>query len=265
VVYRRLFEEMAGRPVTIRTLDAGGEKMLSYSEAGSAANPELGLRSIRFSLRHRDVFLQQLRAILRAAEGAATLRIMFPLVSSLDEFAAAQEVVHEAARQLAQEGAGHHSAPQVGIMVELPSVLEIIDEMAGAVDFFSIGSNDFVQFMLAVDRGNDEVAEYYQPFHPSVLRGLARISTAARSARKYLAICGEMAHDPTCLRFLVGIGIRNFSLDPQFLPRIQKEVAGLEVAAAENFARGLLAEATIAGVQRRLRVAAAAGEIPSAA
>ncbi|MGD8541392.1 MAG: phosphoenolpyruvate--protein phosphotransferase [Desulfobacteraceae bacterium] len=265
VVYRRLFEEMAGRPVTIRTLDAGGEKMLSYSEAGSAANPELGLRSIRFSLRHRDVFLQQLRAILRAAEGAATLRIMFPLVSSLDEFAAAQEVVHEAARQLAQEGAGHHSAPQVGIMVELPSVLEIIDEMAGAVDFFSIGSNDFVQYMLAVDRGNDEVAEYYQPFHPSVLRGLARISTAARSARKYLAICGEMAHDPTCLRFLVGIGIRNFSLDPQFLPRIQKEVAGLEVAAAENFARGLLAEATIAGVQRRLRVAAAAGEIPSAA
>jgi phosphotransferase system enzyme I (PtsP) len=265
VVYRRLFEEMAGQPVTIRTLDAGGEKMLSYSETGSAANPELGLRSIRFSLRQRDVFLQQIRAILRAAEGAATLRIMFPMVSSLDEFAAAKAVVGEAARQLAREGAGHHPGPQVGIMVELPSVLEIIGEMAGAVDFFSIGSNDFVQYMLAVDRSNDEVAEYYQPFHPSVLRGLARIAAAARSARKYLSICGEMVHAPTMLRFLVGIGIRNFSLDPQFLPRIQEEVAGLEVPAAENFARGLLAEATIAGVQRRIGAAAAAGEIPSAA
>lgn len=263
VVYRRLFEEMAGRPVTIRTLDAGGEKMLSYSETGRAANPELGLRSIRFSLRHRDVFLQQLRAILRAAEGAETVRIMFPMVSSLDEFAAAKAVVTEAARQLAGEGARHHPAPQVGIMVELPAVLEIIREMAGAVDFFSIGSNDFVQYMLAVDRTNEEVAEYYQPFHPSVLRGLARISAAAQSAGKYLAICGEMAHDPTFLFFLVGIGIRNFSLDPRFLPDIQKVVDGLEVSTAENFARNLLGEATIAGVHRHL--AAAAGEIPSAA
>lgn len=263
VVYRRLFEEMAGRPVTIRTLDAGGEKMLSYSETGRAANPELGLRSIRFSLRHRDVFLQQLRAILRAAEGAETVRIMFPMVSSLDEFAAAKAVVTEAARQLAGEGARHHPAPQVGIMVELPAVLEIIREMAGAVDFFSIGSNDFVQYMLAVDRTNEEVAEYYQPFHPSVLRGLARISAAAQSAGKYLAICGEMAHDPTFLFFLVGIGIRNFSLDPRFLPGIQKVVDCLEVSAAENFARNLLGEATIAGVRRHL--AAAAGEIPSVA
>jgi phosphotransferase system enzyme I (PtsP) len=251
--------------VTIRTLDAGGEKMLSYSEAGSTLNPELGLRSIRFSLRQRDVFLQQIRAILRAAEGAATVRIMFPMVSSLDEFTAAKAVVSEGARQLAREGAGHHPGPQVGIMVELPSVLEIIGEMAGAVDFFSIGSNDFVQYMLAVDRSNDEVAEYYQPFHPSVLRGLARISAAARSSGKYLAICGEMVHDPTMLRFLVGIGIRNFSLDPQFLPAIQMALARLEVPAAENFARGLLAEATIAGVQRRIGAAVAAGDIPSAA
>lgn len=265
VVYRRLFEEMAGHPVTIRTLDAGGEKMLSYSDSGAAANPELGLRSIRFSLRHRDVFLQQVRAILRAAEGAETVRIMFPMVSSLDEFAAARAVVTEAARQLAGEGVDHHPAPQVGIMLELPAVLEIIEEMAEVVDFFSIGSNDFVQYMLAVDRANEEVAEYYQPFHPSVLRGLARIAAAARTAGKYLAICGEMAHDPSCLPFLVGIGIRNFSLDPQFLPAIHKVATGLDATVAEAFARSLLAESTISGVRRRLGEGTAAGEITTAA
>ena len=252
-IYRRLIEEMDGQAVTIRTLDVGGEKNLPYLNTAAGANPELGLRSIRFSLRHGDLFAQQLRAILRAGAGAADLRILFPMISSLDEFRRARRAVADAGESLRADGLAHHTGPKLGMMVELPAVLDLIDDFAAESDFFSVGTNDFIQYMLAVDRSNKAVAEYYRPHHPAVLRGLARVVDAARRAGKEIAVCGEMGHDPVFVSFFLGIGLDRFSLDPQFIPRIRRHLAALDTAAAADFADALLAEATLSGVEAILQ------------
>lgn len=250
VIYQRVVEEMDGREVTIRTLDVGGEKALAYADTPVGPNPELGLRSIRFSLRHREIFEGQIRAILRAAAGKSSVRIMFPMISSVDEFRRAKAVVVECGAALEREGVSVTRAPAVGIMVELPAAVGVIDELAGEADFLSVGTNDFVQYMLGVDRTNEQVAEYYCPHHPAVLRGLAAISAAARRADREIAVCGEMAHEPAYLPFLLGIGIRKFSVDPNHLPAVQALIAGLSIADAEAHARDLLAEGTVAGTTR---------------
>ncbi|GBC63216.1 phosphoenolpyruvate--protein phosphotransferase [Desulfonema ishimotonii] len=248
VVYRRLFEGMAGRLVSIRTLDVGGDKVLAYSNITSGDNPELGLRSIRFSLYHRNLFKQQLRAILRAAAGADHPRIMFPMISSIDEFREARQIVCECIDELAQEKLAHHPDPAIGIMVEVPSVVEIIDGLAREADFFSIGTNDFVQYTLAVDRTNEKVAQYYRPWHPAVLRGLARIVRAAVSAGTDVSVCGEMGHEPEYIPFLIGIGIRTLSVDPGSLLAVHEQIRGLPLADAEVYAQDLLAEETLGAV-----------------
>ena len=179
LVYRQVVAAMNGRPVIFRTLDIGGDKTLAYTDTVDEPNPELGLRSIRFTLAYRDIFEPQVRAILRAAAGCPAVGIMFPLISSLDDFFEARRVVHNCLGQLAAEGLEHHRHPAVGMMVELPSVVETMAEFAAEADFFAIGTNDFVQYMLGVDRGNKQVAGYYRPEHPSVLRALARVVSVA--------------------------------------------------------------------------------------
>lgn len=248
-IYRRLIEEMAGQAVTIRTLDIGGEKNLPYLDATVGANPELGLRSIRFSLRHGDIFTQQLRAILRAGAGAAQLRIMFPMISSIDELRQARQAVATASASLVADGLAHNPAPKLGMMVELPAVLDIIDDFAAEADFFSIGTNDFIQYMLAVDRSNKAVAEYYRPYHPAVLRGIDRVVRAARSAGKEVAVCGEMGHMPVFITFLIGIGLTRFSVDPQFIPQVRRHLAALDTAAAADFAAALLSETALSAIE----------------
>ncbi|MCW7753145.1 phosphoenolpyruvate--protein phosphotransferase [Desulfobotulus sp. H1] len=247
-VYRRLFAAMPDRVVTIRTLDAGGEKVLSHVDSAGESNPELGLRSIRFSLLHRDVFEAQIRAILRAAEGSVCPRIMFPMISSLDEFREARSIVYDCMTALEKEGISYHSAPQIGMMVELPAALELIEDFAEEADFFSIGTNDLVQYMLAVDRSNPRVAHYYQPWHPSVLRALARIGKAGRAAGVDVSVCGEMAHEPALIPFLLGVGIRTLSLDPQFMPAVQQQIQTMDLREAEEHARELLGMSSIASV-----------------
>ena len=247
-VYTQLFEQMAGKPVYVRTLDVGGDKVLPYLDIPQEANPELGLRSIRFSLRHRDVFDQQIRAILRAGVHAHQLGIMFPMISSIDEFEAARQAVRDALTALAAEKLDHYREPLIGAMIELPAVGQIIDELALKADFFSIGTNDFIQYMLAVDRTNQNVAEYYQPYHPSVLRALKNVVRGAVSGGKPISVCGEVAHHPEFIPFLVGIGIRRLSVDPQFLPLVQQTVSGLTIAEAEEYAGSLAAAATLSGV-----------------
>lgn len=250
LVYARLFEQMNGRPVYVRALDIGGDKVLSYLNLPLEANPELGLRSIRFLLRHRDVFDSQLRAILRAGAHTDQLGLMFPMISSLDEFEAASLAVREAIDKLSHDGLDHHESPEIGAMIEMPSVLTIIDELAQAVDFLSIGTNDFIQYMLAVDRTNENVAAYYQPFHPSILRALANIIQAVARRQKPVTVCGETAHDPEFIPFLIGIGIRRLSVDPQFLPLVQNTIAGLSVRQAEDFAKALLKASTFTEIDR---------------
>src|ERR1039458_8865477 len=166
LIYRRLVEGMPAKEITLRTLDIGGDKILSYSNYGKEENPFLGLRSIRLSLKHLDVFAAQLRAILRSGAGKR-IRILFPMISSLDEFLQAKSVVRECIHQLKTEGKEFIQNPPRGVMIELPSIVEIIDEMAQEADFFSIGTNDLIQYMLAVDRTNDRVAEMFLPHHPS--------------------------------------------------------------------------------------------------
>ncbi len=249
-IYKRLFDEMEGREVTIRTLDVGGDKVLAYANSAGGLNPDLGLRSIRFSMHYRNLFEQQLRAILRAAAEAEKVRIMFPLISSLDEFREAKQMVLDCMAALKADGLEHHPGPAIGMMVEVPAVVEIIESFTREADFLSIGTNDFVQYSLAVDRNNEQVAAYYRPDHPSVLRALARIVQAPVKAGKDISICGEMAHETEFIPFLLGIGVPTLSVDPQFLPAIQEQILNLNMADARRHAESLLAEDTLKGVRK---------------
>jgi phosphotransferase system enzyme I (PtsP) len=253
LVYKRLCDEMGDLEVTIRTLDIGGEKLLPYLEGTKEANPELGLRSIRFSLHHREVFLQQLRAILRAGAGTGKLKIVFPMISAIDEFRQARHAVEEAMVDLARKKLPFHPSPALGAMIELPAVLDIIHELAKEADFFSIGTNDLIQYLLAVDRTNERVAAYYQPYHPSVLRSLHRIIQAAVNAEIEVTVCGEMGHEPEFIPFFIGAGLRIFSVDPHFLRSVQEKIANLSVSQATAYARALLAEPTLEGIQALIR------------
>ncbi|MFH2065833.1 MAG: phosphoenolpyruvate--protein phosphotransferase [Pseudomonadota bacterium] len=246
LVYRHLFNELQGKEVTIRTLDVGGEKTLAYFDMPEEQNPELGMRSIRFSLKHKDVFQHQIRAILRAASDAgSTARIMFPMISSLDEFYEARNVVFDCIQQLEEKKFACNHHPQIGMMIELPAIVELMEDFSKEVDFFSIGTNDFVQYMLAVDRTNRMVSDYYCPFHPSVLRALSKIVRIARQFQVDISVCGEMTHDLSFLSFLLGIGIRKISVDPQFLPDLQKRIQKLLISDMEKYSNRLLAESSL--------------------
>ncbi len=249
VIYKKLVAGMPDKEITFRTLDIGGDKVLSYYNYGKEENPFLGMRSIRFSLRHKDVFKQQLRAILRAGVNA-DLRIMFPMISSVDEFLEAREEVFQSIRDLQREEISCHVKPQIGMMIELPAVLEIIDELGREADFFSIGTNDFVQYMLAVDRTNEKVADLYLPHHPSILRSLRKIVETMRKCKREVTICGDMAHQEKYMPYLLGIGVRNLSLDPHYIPRIQKAIEGIDLKDAMRMAKSALRQDRIQAVEK---------------
>jgi phosphotransferase system enzyme I (PtsP) len=251
LIYRRLLEGMPGKEVTLRTLDIGGDKVLSYSDYGKEENPFLGLRSIRLSLKHLDVFTAQLRAILRAGAGWR-IRILFPMISSMDEFLQAKSIVQECAHQLKSECKEFIENPPLGIMVELPSIVEIIDEVAQEVDFFSIGTNDLIQYMLAVDRTNDRVAQMYLPHHPAVLRALKKIVDAGLKYGKEVSVCGDMANDPKYLDLLLGLGLRSFSMDARYLPRMHERLRQLSVRECEKLTGEVLLQGQISRITQIL-------------
>ena len=252
LVYRQVMAAMGDKPVVFRTLDIGGEKTLAYTDSVNEPNPELGLRSIRFTLAYRDIFEQQVRAILRAAAGRDSVGIMFPLISSVDDFLLARQVVRDCLDRLKVDGLDHNDHPAIGMMVELPSVVETMAEFAAEADFFTIGTNDLVQYMLGVDRSNKRVADYYRPEHPSVLRTLARMVNIAADHGKPISVCGEMGHDGAMIPFLLGIGIRRLSIDPQFMPAVHQCIAGLAIDPCRDHARMLLSAGSIDAVQKML-------------
>jgi phosphotransferase system enzyme I (PtsP) len=184
---------------------------------------------------------------LRAAAEAKNPRIMFPMISSLDDFLTARQAVFNCMADLERDNLSYHQNPLIGALIELPSVVEIIDALAAEVDFLSIGTNDFIQYILAVDRTNEKVAEYYQPYHPAVVRSLAKIVRAARYRNKDIAVCGELAHDSKYIPFLLGIGIRALSVYPKFLPAVQKLISNLKVSDAKLYTERLLAENSLKG------------------
>jgi phosphotransferase system enzyme I (PtsP) len=238
-IYQRLIDRMNGKPVTLRTLDIGGDKSLSYAPNQNEPNPFLGLRAIRYSLRNRPVFTQQLRAMLRAGVNQQ-LKIMFPLISSVDEFVQAKEIVHQCIAELAAEELPHNPHPQLGLMVELPSAVELIEELAQEADFLSIGTNDLIQYMLAVDRTNEQISDLYVPYHPAVLRALYRVAEAALRNDIEASICGDIAADPHMMVFLLGCGIRSFSVDARHIPYLQQHITRTNVEEARRNAMKVL-------------------------
>ncbi|MCC6758210.1 MAG: phosphoenolpyruvate--protein phosphotransferase [Candidatus Omnitrophica bacterium] len=251
-IYTKLVQGMPGQEITFRTLDIGGDKVLSYYDNGNEENPFLGMRSIRFSLRHKDVFAQQIRAILRAGVGA-NIRMMFPMISSLDEFIEAKDFVRQCADELSKEGVPHHANPPIGMMVELPSVIEIIDELAQEADFFSIGTNDFIQYMLAVDRTNEKVADFFLPHHPGVLRALYKVACAAKRHGKDVSVCGLMSHQEKFVPYLLGIGIRKLSVDSRYLYKIQRAVECVSLKEAEAETKKILSTKLVRDIERLLK------------
>lgn len=251
-IYRTLVEQMPGKDVVFRTLDIGGDKMLSYFQNINEANPFLGLRALRFSLRHKDIFSQQLRAFLRAGAGGR-IRIMFPLVSSVDDFVQAKEIVAECARALEVEQIPRCGDPELGVMIELPSAVEIAAELAREADFLCIGSNDLVQYILAVDRTNENIADLYLPYHPAVLRSLKRIADAAEQEKVDLSLCGDIACDSRIIPFLLGIGIRTLSMDSARIPKVQKRVSELNIAECRETASVMLKMSRISEIEAFLQ------------
>jgi phosphotransferase system enzyme I (PtsI) len=219
--YRRILEALAPRPVTIRTFDLGADKLPAGIRA-HAENPALGLRALRYCLRQPDLFRTQLRALLRAAPHG-NLRIMFPMVSGVAELRAARRAVAEVADELRREGTPVE-LPPVGIMVELPSAALIADRLAKECDFFSIGTNDLIQYTLAIDRQNKDVAYLYRPMHLAVLRTLALICDAGRRAGIPVSMCGEMAGEPLYALVLLGLGLSELSMNGPSIPLVKEVI-----------------------------------------
>ncbi len=236
--YRHVVEAMAPSAVVIRTLDVGGDKFGPHGAAEREANPFLGWRGIRYSLSNPDLFIRQLKAILRAS-AHGNVKIMFPMISSLQEVWDAKQVLEAARQELRFAGQEFSSDVPVGVMIETPAAAAISDSLAREVDFFSIGSNDLVQYTLAVDRGNDRVAYLYDQYHPAVLMLIDQTVRAAKRHKKWVGLCGEMAGDPLAVLILIGLGLNELSTSPVMLP----EVKSIIRSTSYNYARKVAARA----------------------
>jgi phosphotransferase system enzyme I (PtsP) len=238
-LYRKVIEEMSNTPVTIRTLDLGADKYPSYLPFAKEENPFLGWRSIRVSLELTDLFKVQLRAILRAS-AYGRVKLLLPMISSLEEVWQAKEIIDEAKRELRREGQPFDESVPVGIMIEVPAAVAIADALIREVDFFSLGTNDLIQYVLAVDRNNRKVAPLYEALHPAVIRAVAQAIRAARDQGKWVGICGEMASDPLCVPILIGFGINELSMEPFSIPLIKKLIRSIDFATAQEMSAAVL-------------------------
>lgn len=233
VIYREHLQAFAPRPVTMRTLDVGGDKALPYFPIHEE-NPFLGWRGVRISLDHPELFLSQVRAMIRANEGIdAYLRIMVPMVSSVAEVDEVQRLISQCYRELVEEGV-EVEMPDVGVMIEVPAAVYQARDIIKRVDFLSVGSNDLIQYMLAVDRNNARVAELYQEFHPAVLHALRDVVNATHAEKKYLGICGEMAGNPTAAVLLMAMGFDVLSMNSTNLLMVKAVLRSIEMAKAKR-------------------------------
>ncbi len=241
--YCQVLQIMPEHPVTIRTLDIGGDKFVPELNLADECNPAMGLRAIRFSLREVTLFRIQLRAILRASH-YGKVRIMFPMISGVAEIRACKRMLRDAAVELEQEGLKYDPDLEVGIMVETPSAVLIAPLLAREVDFFSIGTNDLIQYCLAVDRGNEYVAYLYDPLHPAILRALKATCDAANNAGIHVCICGEMAGEPLYAMVLAGLGFHELSMNPSCVPRVKRVLRQISRRDGELLVEKLLQLAT---------------------
>jgi phosphotransferase system enzyme I (PtsI) len=237
--YKEVAEIIAPNPVTIRTLDLGGDRFSSEISWTKETNPALGLRAIRFCLQQPRIFRSQLRAILRAS-AFGNIQVMFPMISGLQELLDSRKILKEVMGELDQEGAAYDRNIKVGLMIEVPSAVTVADILAKHADFFSIGTNDLIQYALAIDRVNEHVAFMYQPFHPAILRMILQVIKAAKQAGIKVALCGEMAGDPLCTSVLLAMGIDELSLNAGGIPMIKKVFRSLSLDQAKADLRKIM-------------------------
>jgi phosphotransferase system enzyme I (PtsI) len=231
--YAHVLQALEGRPVTIRTLDVGGDKVVPEFGGFTERNPILGWRAIRFCLARPDLFKQQLRALLRASVHG-TLRIMFPMISGVEELNQALEVLEEVKDDLSSRGTPFDEHVPVGLMIEVPSAAMTADILARRADFFSIGTNDLIQYTIAVDRGNERIAYLYEPFHPGVLRLLRMVIESAHGSGISVGMCGEMAGDPLASIVLLGLGLDEYSMSASVVPEVKRIIRSTSMSEAEE-------------------------------
>lgn len=240
-LYRRVVEEFDGQPVTIRTLDIGGDKALPYFTPPEEDNPFMGWRSVRVSLDNREIFQTQIEAILMAAVHGP-IRMLFPMISNMEEIRACKAVVEEAKNNLRRLQIPFAESVSIGAMIEVPAAVRLAPHLAREIDFFALGTNDLIQYLLAADRSNPLVQRYYDPLHPAVLLSLKSLAQVAEAQQVDICLCGEMATDPACLLALVGMGIRQFSLSAPYIPKLKEFISRIDSREAEQLARQVLQE-----------------------
>ncbi len=250
--YKDVIEVMTPKPVTIRTLDINGDKALAQTSDFDEPNPALGLRGIRYCLKKTDVFKTQLKAILRAAV-FGNVRIMFPMITTYEEICETKKILDEAADCLEKEGVTFNRDIKVGILIEVPSAVIMADLMAKEVDFFSIGTNDLIQYSMAIDRGNRQVAHLFQPLDPAILRMIKHVADVAKDKGIKVFICGEMAGYPIHVPILLGIGIDELSMNPQSIPAVKSVIRSLNVNDARLFMNDIFKQTTATKVFELLR------------
>jgi len=224
--YKKVLQGMSGKPVVVRTLDIGGDKELPYLNLPKEMNPFLGLRAIRLCLEEQDIFRTQLRALLRASS-YGNLKIMFPMIATLDEFRQAKAILEEEKQELLNNNIDVATTIEVGIMVEIPSTAILADQFAKEVDFFSIGTNDLIQYTMAADRMNERVAYLYQPYNPAILRLVKMVIDASHKEGKWTGMCGEMAGDEIAIPLLLGLGLDEFSMSATSILKARNQILKL--------------------------------------
>jgi phosphoenolpyruvate-protein phosphotransferase (PTS system enzyme I) len=237
--YREVLETMGNRPVTIRTLDVGGDKLISEIESQNEDNPLLGWRAIRFCLEKTAIFCTQLRALMRASH-YGKLRIMFPMISGIEEFEEALAMVDLVKKELKQEGVPFDDSVPIGLMIEVPSAAMTSDILAERADFLSIGTNDLIQYSIAIDRGNEKVAHMYQPLHPGLIRMIHLIVQNSHKHGKPVSLCGEMGGEPMYTPILLGLGLDEISMSAYSLPEIKKIIRSVSIAESEELLGNIL-------------------------
>jgi len=250
--YRAVQNSIAPFPMTIRTMDAGGDKLLDGNIHLAEQNPALGVRAIRLSLSMPEKFKQQLRAILRTS-AFGVVRVMFPMISGLEELRAAKSLLEECKVELSNRGIKYDEKISTGIMIEIPSAVTIAELLAKEADFFSIGTNDLIQYTLALDRSNEQLTDLYQPLHPAVLRALDRITTVTREAGITSSICGEMAGDQFYLPILLGFGFDELSMGAASIPRVKQMLRRCSYEQARDIAKKAMTFSTAAETEAYLK------------
>jgi phosphotransferase system enzyme I (PtsI) len=247
-LYRAVVEAVAPRPVTLRTFDIGGDKFASSFQLPAEMNPALGLRAVRLALSRPEVFLTQLRAMLRASVHG-DLRIMVPMVASVQELRQVRKLLERAMSQVDEAGQGRAKHIPLGMMIEVPSAVVMADVLAREAEFFSIGTNDLIQYTLAIDRGNRSLAHLASPFHPAILRMIRQVARAAAAHAVPVALCGAMASDPLAAVLLVGLGLRELSMEAAAIPEIKEALRRVSTSDCERAAEAALALDTAEAVE----------------